>query len=994
MRILSFVSPVVACLLASGCNPPTQSTTPPKQPVEQPASTTTPAQIVANSELPTPNATPLAGDKMGVTVHRLKNGLTVYISTDRQKPRFNAWIAVRAGSRHDPANSTGLAHYLEHMLFKGTDEFGTQDFAAEQPHLARVGELYTQLRQTDDPSQREALLKQLDEANQASGALAIPNEFDRMYKRMGVEGVNAFTSDEQTVYIADIPSNRLEAWATVEAERFADPSFRQFFTEIEAVYEEKNLSLDNPWSRTDEALMLGMFPTHPYGTQPTIGTSEHLKNPAYQDMVDYFHRWYVPNNMAVVLAGDIDPETALPVLEKTLGAWQPKTLEKPAPGQITPLAGRNQTEVTVEGSEGVMLAWHTVPTHHPDAPALRVMDWLMDNSTSGLLNTELELTQKVPDAGSYLRGYIESGMWVVRATNREGQSHEEVEQLLRDVVARLQAGEFTQADIDAVVVNQDISDKRRLESAIGRVSKMASAFVSRMEWKDVLAQDEALRKVTREDVIRVARTYLGDNYLAVYQRNGKQDLPKIDKPKITPLKVDPKLESPFAKNILAMPATELQPQWLVEGEHYVHEQLPAGPMIAARNTRNDLFSLEYTFDFGSRTQPLLCHAFELLEQSGAGETSADAFQKQLFALGTSIDFSCTADNSGVEISGVDKNLEASVKLLQTWLSSPQLSPETLKKLNKNVLSQRKDRTDNSRFLARATTEFAKFGKQSSVLQEPSNKQIKRAQVKKLGKLISGFANHQHHTLYFGPRSASDIKPIVALGSNHKKVAPPRVTRYRKQQGAQIYFLHRDTAKANISLVFPIGNQPRDKRPAAKLFSEYFGGDMSAVVFQEIREVRGLAYSAWGYAATGRLPDDDWALVGGMGTQSDKTPEALKTYLELVQDRPVDDGRLQATRESVEQDYRASRIDPRWIVYWVQSWDRRGEQQDPRPWEREQIQNMTIQQVEGFAETFKAAPVILTIVGDRQKIDLEKLKAIAPITEVKLDTVLPWGAFGK
>ncbi len=929
---------------------------------------------------------------MGVTVHRLKNGLTVYISTDRQKPRFNAWIAVRAGSRHDPAKSTGLAHYLEHMLFKGTDEFGTRDFAAERPHLQRIASLYAELRQAEDPQKRTEVLKQLDEANQASGALAIPNEFDRMYKRMGIEGVNAFTSNEQTVYIADIPSNRIEAWATVEAERFADPSFRQFFTEIEAVYEEKNLSLDSPWSRTNEALMLAMYPSHPYGTQPTIGTSEHLKNPAYQDMVDYFHRWYAPNNMAVVLAGDIDAETALPILEKTLGAWQPKALEQPEPGTIVPLAGRNQTEVTVEGSEGVMLAWHTVPTSHADVPALKVMDWLMDNSTSGLLNTELELTQKVPDAGSYARQFNESGIWVVRATNREGQTHEEVEQLLREVVNKLQAGEFTQADIDAVVTNQDISDKRRLESAIGRVSKMAGAFTSRMEWKDVLAQDEALRKVTRDDVMRVARTYLSDNFLAVYQHNGKQELPKIEKPSITPLPVDTKAESAFTKAVMTIPATELEPEWLVEGQHYVHEQMPAGPMIAAQNTRNDLFSLEYTFEFGSRTQPLLCHAFELLEQSGAGEASADAFQKQLFALGTSISFRCDADTSGIELSGADQHLEASVKLLNTWLQSPQMSPDTLNKLTENVLSKRRDSTDNSRFLAYAATEYAKYGKDSSILQEPSNKKLRGAKVKQLRKLVTSFVNHQHRTLYYGPRKPADVKSVVALGDKHKKVAPLRVSHYRKQQGARIYFLHRDTAKASVSLVFPIGTQPRDKHPVSKVFGEYFGGDMSAVVFQEIREVRGLAYSAWGYTSTGRLPDDDWALVGGMGTQSDKTPEALETYLELVQSRPVDEGRLASTRESIEQDYRGSRIDPRWIVYWVQSWDRRGETSDPRPWEREQTQKLSVQQVQEFAGAFKDAPVILTVVGDREKIGVDALKKIAPVTEIKLETVVSYGSF--
>ncbi|MCB9748975.1 MAG: insulinase family protein [Myxococcales bacterium] len=981
----------LALLPACPAKAPSEPTTRAPEPTTAPSG---PEAIIAASNLPPTIGAPLQADKMGVTIHRLKNGLTVYISTDRQKPRFNAWIAVRAGSRNDPGDSTGLAHYLEHMLFKGTGNLGTLDYAAERPHLERIQQLYAELRTTDDPQQRAAIETQLDQETQATAQFAVPNELTRIYSNLGVEGLNAFTSDEQTVYIADVPSNRLAAWATVESERFADPSFRLFFTEIEAVYEEKNLSLDSSYNRVSEALLRALFPQHPYGTQPTIGTVEHLKTPAYQDMVDYFHRWYVPNNMAVVLAGDVDAATALPVLERTLGRLAPKPVPSPEAATLTPISGRVEREVVVEDRKGVTLAWHTVPVTHADEPALVVMDWLMDNATSGLLNTELELTQKVPNAGSNNEFFNEAGFWSVRATARDEQDLGEVEAMLLGVVGKLKAGEFTQADIDAIKVNQDIGEKRQLESNQGRVWKMAASFIERRPWDDVVARDQALRAVTRDDVLRVANAYLGDNFIALRRTKGKQELPKIEKPSITPIQVDPSRQSAFASQILEMPAPQLEPDWLEEGNEYRHVGLPAGPMIYATNTRNDLFSLEYVFDLGSRRARLLCHALDLLDQSGYGELTAEALKKRLFALGTSIDFSCSADQSTISVEGVDANMEESLNLLRAWLRIPALAPETLAKLTENEIAERRNALDNSNYLGWAASNYARFGKDSEQLAVPSNKQLKAATVGKLKPLITTLPDYEHRTLYFGPRAPEDIEGMVGLGPSHKKVKPEPDRAFRAQKGVAIYLVHRETAKSSVSVTFPLSALDRALRPAFNAYGEYVGGDMGSLIFQEIREARGLAYSAYGYASTGSKPADQWALMGGMGTQVDKTPEALATYIELVQQWPLKPERFDAAKTALEQQYRSSRVDPRWVVYWVQSWDRLGEERDPRPWMRDATAALTVEQVQTFADRFKQTPVIISVVGDREKVDLEALKKIGPVTEVKPEQLVSFGAFPK
>lgn len=981
----------LATLLALGlaaCKPAgTSSPTDPGQPGSTPT-----ADILAASDLPPTLDAPIAGDGLGVTIHRLKNGLTVYISTDRQKPRISAWIAVRAGSRNDPAASTGLAHYLEHMLFKGTDEIGTLDHAAEKPHLDRVRQLYKDLRATDDPAARQKIFAELDQENQTIAGFAVPNEMDRLYTSLGIEGINAFTSDDQTVYIADIPQNRLEAWATVEAERFKDPTYRLFFTEIESVYEEKNLSLDSPDERASEKLALQLYPRHPYGTQTTIGSSEHLKNPAFQDMVDFFERWYVPNNMAVLLSGDIDAAAALPVLERTLGAWEPRALTPPEPGDLTKITARAHSEVVGEGEQAVTLAWQTVAFRDPDEPVLTVMNWLLDNDTSGILNLELELTQKVPDAYAYAYSSNESGRFVLRALAREGQRLEDVEQLLLGTVAKLKAGEFTQADIDAVVLANDIRRKTQYESLDGRVYKLMESYINRVPWPKMLERDERLRKVTREDVMRVANAQLGPGFSVVYRRSGKPEVAKIDKPKISPLAIDPNRKSPFAAKIEAMKAPQLSPEWLVEGTHYARAELPGGPLIAVVNKRNDLFAVNFSFLRGNKRDPLLCHALDLLEQSGAGEQSAEALKKQLFALGSTVSFYCSPHEVNVSVSGIDANMPATIKLVEGWLRDPKLDPETLKKLTENTISKRHDAVEDPDQLWFALGQYATRDKQSDYLMAPSNQQLQAARVEKLAPLLKSFFDHAHKTLYYGPRPAAEAAPLLSLGKAHKKLVRRPPIAYRKSKETTVYFVHREVAKSYVWLAIPHGIGTREQKPVAKLLNTYLNGGMNALLFQEMREARGLVYFAFGSINDGRYPDDAWAMSGGMGTQVDKTPEALGTFLDLVRGKALDDGRIATARATLEQEYRSSRIDPRESVFWIDSWDDEGEKSDPRPWTWEQIGALSPDQLKSFAGTFASTPVLVGVVGDRNRVDMAALAKLGKVVELKPEQLFSYGAF--
>ncbi len=253
----------------------------------------------------------LANDPLKSRIYTLSNGLTVHMAVNKDEPRIQTYIGVRVGSKDDPAQTTGLAHYFEHMMFKGTPNFGTMDWAKEKVLIDKIEALFESYRTTKDPEKRKQIYKEIDQVSFEASKLAIPNEYDKLMTAIGSNGTNAFTGNDYTAYVENIPSNQIENWAKIQQERFTTPVLRLFHTELETVYEEKNMSLTNDGRRANEAMMSALFPNHPYGTQTTLGDAEHLKNPSMKEINNFFKKYYVPNNMIVVMAGDFDPDQAI-----------------------------------------------------------------------------------------------------------------------------------------------------------------------------------------------------------------------------------------------------------------------------------------------------------------------------------------------------------------------------------------------------------------------------------------------------------------------------------------------------------------------------------------------------------------------------------------------------------------------------------------------------------------------------------------------------------
>jgi len=923
-------------------------------------------------EAPALVATPLPNDPTKTTIHRLSNGMTVYLSPDSQEPSIIARIAVRAGGRHDPQASTGLAHYLEHMLFKGTSKLGTLDYAKEKPHLDKIAALYAELRKPG--ADRERVLKGIDAETQRAAEYAVPNELDQLYKSIGIGGLNAFTTNDATVYVTEVPKNRLAQWARVEVERYRDPVFRLFWPELEAVYEEKNGALDDPTERVYEAFMKPLFPKHGYGYGASVlGETEHLKSPAYQDMEAFFDRYYTPGNMAIQLAGDVDT-SVLPLLEQTFGTFRRPAGDAVEPGELPRLAARAEIDVSVPSDEGVLLVWQSVSATHPDRLALELMDLLLLDGQSGMISRELLIPQKVASASSDTSFFREAGYYEIIADALDGQTHAELEQLMLGLVDKLQRGEFTDSDLAIAILTVEIQTQRLVESNEGRMGLMSDAFILGQDWRDVVGKIDRMKQIKKADIVRVAKQYLTKEYLLIKKVKGQTTPPKITKPGITPVKLDPGRQTEFAKSILDMPVMPIAPVAIVEGKDYERGTLPTGELVTVKNQRNGLFSLDFEYDYGRADDRYVCLALSVLEVSGAGKRSAGQVARQLHELGLSIATGCSKNETSISLSGIDRNLEAGMTLLREWLADPVIEDATLSARVAVALTERANAVTSPQAILGAQNLFAYYGPQSELLVVASNKQLQSARPAQLKKLLAQFLKLRHRTAYFGPRAQQDVLAAIPLGDGKVATKPPRATRFRKPNA--VFATHQETAQTHISLAWPREPTTDADRALGTLFSEYVG----MLLYQEVREARGLAYSVVGGYDAGRLTLDDSSVIAYAGTQGDKTNDALDAVLATLR-QPIDDKRLAQSKEAIVQSYLVSRIPPRSVASVVYAWQDQGAKTDPRATRLKRTLELDKETLASWLKAALARPIIASITGDKKLLDEAKLKQLAPLTWV-------------
>lgn len=933
-------------------------------------------------------------DPTGTRVYVLENGLTVYLSVNDDEPRIQTYVAVRAGSKNDPSETTGLAHYLEHMLFKGTDEFGTQNYKLEKPLLESIAKLYEQHREANTPEEKAKIYQEIDRVSGEAARYAIPNEYDKMVSAMGAKGTNAWTSFEQTVYTNDIPSNELERWALLESKRFQTLVLRLFHTELEAVYEEFNMSQDRDSRKIWKALMYQLFPDHPYGTQTTIGEGEHLKNPSLLNIQEYFNRYYVPSNMAVCLSGDLDPDETIRLIDRHFGSWAQK--ENPAwkvPGSGVVEAVSRSTVYGLE-SESVMIGYRLPAASGLDMALARMMSGLLLNGQAGLIDLNLLQQQKVLEAQSIVLDLHDHSAHLFSAKPREGQSLEEVEQLLLGQIARIAQGDFPDWMLQAVTNNEQLQFKRRMESNSGRAGACVEAFTLGLSWEDYLNQYDYLRRIRKNMISDFARKYYGPHYAVVYKVQGEDpNVIKVEKPAITPVSANREEQSDFVRYLLGRKVDREDPVFVDFKRSINDSKLKSKvPFSSVRNNTNDLFELYYILDIGRDHDPKLSLAVEYLPFLGTDTSSAESLAKAFFRLGVNFSVNSSRDRVYVSLSGLQQNFEAGVALFEYVLRHVQPDPKAWEELVEGILKEREDaKTQKSVILWQAMYDYARYGMDNPFRNRLDEAALRATDPAELSGKIRTMLDMEHRIFYYGPENPQQV--ISVLDRLHqvpaKRTELPAAHPYKEQstEKSTVYFVHYDMVQAQVAMLSKGDALNRELLPMTDLFNAYFGSGLSSIVFQEIRETRALAYSAFAAYTTPSKPDESHYLRAFVGTQADKLPEAVSAMYALLQQMPEAEQQFEASRESVLKRIETDRI-TKASMYWNRDLNqRRGFKEDSRELVYTGVQQADMAKLRNFfREQIAGQSLTYLVLADRNKINLDVLRGLGDFRELSLEEV--------
>lgn len=928
-------------------------------------------------------------------IYTLPNGLTVYISDYKAQPRIQTLIATKAGSKFDPHDATGLAHYLEHMLFKGTSQYGTADFTKEKPLLDEVDTLFEVYRHTTDTAARRKIYHQIDSVSYLASHYAVANEYDKMMTSIGARGTNAFTSVEQTVFIEDIPSNELEPWLQVESNRFNDPVMRIFHTELEAVYEEKNRNLDNDDEKVYEAMNALLFKKHPYGTQTTIGTIHDLKNPSLKYIIEYFHKYYVPNNMVIALSGDINPDTAIRMIDKYWGAFPSKPIADFAPPQEDPITTPEYKTVVGPEAAYVNIGYRFPGNGTKETDMLDLMSQLLSNGQAGLFDLDLKQQFKVLNANAFNNNMKDYSVWALQAYPKPGQSLEDARDILLKEQDKLKTGDFPDWLLGAVINNMKLQEIQQYRNNGFRAFSFVQSFTDGQGWENAVGEIDRLSKITKQDVMNFAKENFKNNYVVVYKKVGADTaVEKVTKPAITPIQTNADgASSPFAKKIEEEKVPDVQPVY-ADYKKDIQQFTVANklPVYYLNNNEDSTFAVYYFFDFGGKYSKLVKPALKYLEYGGTSKLKPAEVQQEFYKIACSFNTFTDKDRLYIFMTGLSANYVKATQLMENLLADVQPDTAVMRSVVGAMLQQREnDEQDKNVLLFQSMENYGMFGEHNPFNYTLNNKELKDLKPQELTDVLHHLTSYPHHVLFYGPQSMETVKND--LTQYHKMPekfdALPEPQHFEQQAGKnEVYVVDHDMKQAEIIILSRGGKYDPTLGPASAMYNEYFGGSMASVVFQTLRESKALAYATFCRYIAPMDSSSYYTNLAYIGAQEDKLPEAMTGMFQLMnEDMPKYDQLWSTSKDAILKDIASTRIIREGELFNYENARRLGVDHDTRKDTYEKVPGMTFADIQKFhTDKISHQPYTILVIGNKKDMDIKALEKYGKVNYLTMQDI--------
>lgn len=937
-------------------------------------------------------------------IYKLDNGLTIYLNEDPSLPSVFGAVAVKGGSKRDPAGATGIAHYFEHIMFKGTDSIGTLDYQAEKVYLDSIAAFYDELATRASESEKAEIQLQINRLSVKAAEYAIPNELDKILGEMGGTKVNAGTGNEEIVYFNVFPSNQVEKWLRLYSHRFVNPVYRLFQSELETVYEEYNMYKDDRFSNALEEFERAIYPGHPYGV-PILGYPEHLKSPSMKNMDEYFRTYYVANNMALILSGNFNTDEVKPLIDKYFGVWRT--------GEIPPMSD----EYTIEPFQGRMLfqkkmtpvkfgaiAYRSVPVGHEDEPVLDVLNGIFSNQSSTGLMDKLSIDNKLMQAGAFSMHYMEAGAeLVIFVPKIMGQSLKKAEQLVSAQVDSLKAGKFSDDLMEAVKTQIIVNYERNFEDQYSRGYKMIMAFVRERDWQEIIDYPDIIKSITRDDVINISQKYYGDDYLVCYSKTGFPKKPETLKPPFEPVpSLNTDAKSVYAQEIENMPVLESEPDFIEYGplgletnEVTIHDLNPLTHVYYTENKVNELFNLNIVFGIGTYEMPVLEQLAEYMLLIGTESMSLDELSGGLQRLGASYYFSASKGYFNIFIAGPDMHLDTILALVADLLYHPEPDDRKIKNLFESVKANEKFERGDPETVGTALYMYAIYGNRSQFINRLTMKEVRDLKSDALLNALKQVILYEADIHYSGTVGLTDLGKILKSRMQLDKIniasKSPVRNDYKVYDEPVVFFLDDRKAIQSKDYFFIPGEVVNEEdRPYLNAYAEYLSGGMHSIIFQEIREFRSLAYATGAFFNHPFYPDEKSGLTAYVGTQADKTREAVEVMYNILAGKPDKSDRIDMVRKALIQSIDSDKPGFRSLSYPVVRYHKQNYTEDPRKRWIETYREMSFDDIVSlYQRQYYRKPTIVTIIGDERKIGAEWMSAYGRVIKVNKEDIFRW-----
>ena len=935
------------------------------------------------------------GDMMQTRIYTLDNGLKVYLSVNPEKPRIQTYIAVRTGSKNDPAETTGLAHYLEHLMFKGTKQFGTNNPEAEAPLLAEIEQRYEAYRKLTDPAARKKAYHEIDSVSQVAAQYFIPNEYDKLMAAIGAEGTNAYTSNDVTCYTEDIPSNEIENWAKIQADRFQNMVIRGFHTELEAVYEEYNIGLSSDQRKLFATISKMLWPTHPYGLQTTIGTQEHLKNPSITNIKNYFNKWYCPNNVAICMAGDFDPDKTIAILDKYFSSWKPGAdVKQPTFASLPPLTQPKDTTVVGQEAEQIWMGWRAKQANTLQADTLELMEDVLSNGRAGLFDLDLNQTMKVQRAMGGTELLHDHGAFFLLGTPKQGQSLDEVKALMLAEIDKLKKGDFPDNLLPSIINNKKRSHYQLLESNEGRADMFVDAFINEVDWKQKVGKIDRISKITKQEIVDFANKFFTDGYVSVYKKQGIDSTQKkIDKPAITPIPTNRDQMSQFVKDIQNAKVEPIQPKFVDFKKDLTIVKTKKGlPVYYVKNNENGLFQLTFRYEFGKSADNRYNIANQYINFLGTDKLSAAQVKQKFYELACSFSATLWENAMTVSLSGLNENMQPALELLEELMNHAQVDKDAYDALVNRILKGREDAKKNQRNYYATLCMYGIYGPRNSYRDIVGEQQLKETDPQVFVDLVKNLCNYEHSVNYYGPLGVQELTAVIDKTHQTAKQlqAVPKNNYYVKQEARQNEVWIAPFDAKNIYMR-AYHNESRDwnidEAAVQAVFNEYFGGGMNGIVFQEMREARGLAYNASAYYSRAGRKGEKESFFTHIITQNDKMMDCISHFKEITDEMPASETAFNIAKEGLAKQLASLRTTKMGIINMWHEMKNLGLDFDLNQKIYGDLPKVTLQDMVSFEQANMAnKPLRYIILGDEKELDMKALEKIGPVRRLTTEEV--------